>query len=268
MNQISPIICGASGRMGKELFKLATNEGIQIGGACTRSSSSMFGQEVAGIKVTNSIEEALRNAPKSDAKPVIIDFSSVDALIQHADEARKLGIPYLAAVSGLREEHWNHLKGVSTDIPVLVALNTSIGANLLAVLSGLAAQILKDADIEIIETHHNKKKDSPSGTAFLLADHIAKAREVELGQAGCFNRRESGARKTGEIGVFGLRGGNVIGNHTVNLFDADETIELTHRVGQRSVFAKGAITAAKFLAEQKPGLYNMLDVFKIKNLNA
>jgi 4-hydroxy-tetrahydrodipicolinate reductase len=136
----------------------------------------------------------------------------------------------------------------------------SVGAHLVAKLAGEAARTLEGADVEIVELHHKRKKDAPSGTALMMARAVAKAR----GQAETFRTVRSGdaPRVEGEIGVLGVRGGDVVGEHTVYLFVEGERVELTHRVSDRSIFAKGALRAARWLAQAGPGLHTMADVLK------
>lgn len=272
-NRLGIVICGASGRMGREILNLSLDDPkIQLIAACTRAASPNIGKDVAellgrhltGVHITNTFEGSI--TPKNGAKNVIIDFSAVDAILEHANLAARLGIPYMVGVTGLSDVHFKQLGAVARKIPVLIAPNTSIGANLLALLAGFAGQILKNADIEICETHHRFKKDSPSGAAMFIAKHIASERGVDFNESACFNRHEAGVRKEGQIGVFGLRGGNQVGTHSVHLFEQDEALELTHRVLNRRVFASGALLAADFLVDQAPGIYNMFDVLHIKTL--
>jgi len=245
MTKLPIVLLGASGRMGKEVAALIEGSADFV---LVSSPARDF-----------DLEQLAYSGPR----PVIIDFSSVEALGEHVCAAEALKMPIVVCVSGVDEKKREILRQASHTVPVLNAPNTSIGANLVAFLSGQAAQSLESADIEVGESHHRNKKDSPSGTAFFLAEHIAHARKVDPAQALIFNRHEAGVRKPGEIGVFGLRGGSDPGTHTVYLFDEDETIEITHRVQNRRVFASRALKAASFLSRQPAGLYSMLDVFKM-----
>jgi 4-hydroxy-tetrahydrodipicolinate reductase len=256
--------------MGKELLEIILDDAsIRLIGACTRQSSAWIGKDVGafvgrpdvGVRFANSIAGIV--GQEKATKTVLIDFSTPEALLEHLESAVHLGLPILVGTSGVQHRYQTALKRASSQVPVLVAPSTSIVANLVAMLSGIAAQVLKDADIEISEMHHRQKKDSPSGTAYFLADYIAKSRSATLSDVACFNRYEAGPRKPNEIGVFGMRGGSVAGTHTVHFLGEDETLEIVHRTNDRRTFAAGAITAARFLAEQPAGLYNMLDVFKM-----
>lgn len=263
--RLSVIICGATGRMGKELIALClASPDLRLIGACTRGTNARIGDDVGnGVKITNSLELALQKHDPSDLGPVIVDFALVDALNEHAKMAEKLKLPIVVGASGLGKEHHELLRQVSTNIPVLVAPSTSIVANLLGLLSAQAAKVLDGADVEICEIHHRFKKDSPSGTAYFLAREIAKARGVEFDEVACFNRNEAGPRKPSEIGIVGLRGGDAMGTHTVHFLLEGETFELTHRGSDRRIFAVGALKAARFLASQPAGLYGMYDVFNL-----
>jgi 4-hydroxy-tetrahydrodipicolinate reductase len=268
MSKLAIIICGATGRMGKELIALCNESpDLKLIGACTRGSNPLIGQDVGnGVRLTNSLDVALQGHDPKDSGPVIVDFSLAEGLAEHAAAAARLRLPIVVGASGLNEHHHALLKQVSAQIPVLVAPSTSIVANLLGLLSAQAARVLEDADVEICELHHRMKKDSPSGTAYFLAKEIAKARHVRFEDVACFNRHEAGPRKPGEIGIVGLRGGDAMGTHTVHFLADGESFELTHRGSSRRIFAQGALKAALFLAPARPGLYNMFDVFQLTGL--
>lgn len=251
MHKTEVIVCGARGRMGVDLLKII-NDGSEFHLTATATRQ-------------HPLAQAAETLPKG-LRPVVIDFSTADAVVEHARIAYAHGFPLLVGVSGIDEAKRAHLKEVSASIPVMIAANTSVVANLLAFLGAQSARFLSDADVEISEVHHRHKKDSPSGTAYFLGEQIAQARGSDLARLGCFDRHSRGPRKAGEIGIVGLRGGDVAGTHTIHLFNEGETLELTHRVTDRLIFAKGALKAAQFLASQTPGLYNMLDMFKMDAL--
>lgn len=251
MSKLPIILLGASGRMGKEVaLAISTSNDFVLVAACSRGTS--IRQAMAGYE--------------GDERPVIIDFSSPDALEEHVRDAESLSLPIAVCVSGVNETKREILKKASSVIPVLNAPNTSLAANLLAYLSAQAARILIESDIEICEAHHRHKKDSPSGLAHLVGEHIAKARNMDPATALCFNRHESGVRKPSEIGIFGLRGGSEVGTHTAYFFEEGESLEITHRAQNRTIFANGALQAARFLARQPAGLYSMFDLFKMDSL--
>lgn len=266
------IICGFTGKMGKSIAELTLKEpNIQITGACTHADALEIGQDIGpflgkkpmGVTIEPSLEEALQKALPS-AQTVVLDFTSPQVTATHVKNAIEFGVALLVGTTGLTEKERSALQDASHKIPVLVAANTSLGGNLLYVLSHLAARVLNQADVEISEVHHRAKKDSPSGTALYLGEAVAKGRGQELSEHLVLDRTNHGERQSNEIGIVGMRGGNVKGDHTVHFFGNNETLELKHHISDRTVFAEGALKAAWYLTEQKAGLYNMLDVLDIK----
>lgn len=192
---------------------------------------------------------------------VIIDFSVPVATFKILKYAKKNNIPTVIATTGFDEEQLNEIKELSKQIPIFKSSNMSLEINLMASLVQKIAEVLKESDIEIIETHHNKKIDSPSGTAILLADAINKVFEGEKEyNFERMNKREKRDKK--EIGFSAIRGGNIVGEHTVQFFSENETLEITHKSYSRQVFAEGALKAAKFIVNAKAGLYDMKDLVK------
>ena len=194
---------------------------------------------------------------------VAIDFSRPEATMAILDLCLRERKPLVIGTTGLGEPEMARLKNASRSIPVLYSRNMSLGVNLQIALVQAAARVLGDAfDPEIVETHHNLKVDAPSGTALMLAEAIEGARngESEL----VFGRHEKNKRRTkAEIGIHSLRGGNKAGEHAVYFLGTDEEIIITHRAGSKRVFADGAVKAAAFLLEQRPGFYTMKDVIRI-----
>lgn len=189
----------------------------------------------------------------------IIDFSVPTATFEILKYAKKNKIPVVIATTGFNEEELNEIESLSKEIPIFKSSNMSLDINLMANLAQKVAEILKESDIEIIETHHNKKIDSPSGTAILLADAINEAfngeKEYNFER---MSKREKRDKK--EIGFSSIRGGNIVGEHTVKFFSENETLEITHKSYSRQVFAEGALKAAKFIETQQVGLYDMKDL--------
>ena len=192
---------------------------------------------------------------------VLVDFSSPDALASSLDRAISAAVPLLIGTTGLTEQHDALIAEAAEIIPILKAPNTSVGVALLADLTERAARILGPDkwDIEIVETHHNKKADAPSGTALHLGDSVERGRgaasAVERGRDGTGLKRELGA-----IGYSAIRGGTVAGDHDVMFLGPDERLILSHRAESRAIFARGALTAARFLIGKPAGLYAMRDV--------
>jgi 4-hydroxy-tetrahydrodipicolinate reductase len=197
-----------------------------------------------------------------EGKPdVAVDFSAPAATLALARECAGLGVPLVIGTTGLPAEALAEIKDkLAARIPILVAANMSPGVNLLFRLAEAAARALPGYDVEIIETHHRRKKDAPSGTAKELAGRLLKA--LGRGEGALIYGREGmvGARTSEEIAIHAVRGGDVVGDHTVVFAAEGERIELTHRASSRDVFARGALRAARFLVAQKPGLYSMQDV--------
>ena len=203
--------------------------------------------------IYNKIEDIKENVD------VIIDFSVPVATFEILKYAKKNKIPTVIATTGFDENQLNEIKELSKEIPIFKSSNMSVEINLMATLVQKIAEVLKESDIEIIETHHNKKIDSPSGTAILLADAINKVFEGEKEyNFERMNKREKRDKK--EIGFSAIRGGNIVGEHTVKFFSENETLEITHKSYSRQVFAEGALKAAEFIATEKVGLYDMKDL--------
>lgn len=190
---------------------------------------------------------------------VIIDFSIPEATFNILEFAKKHKIPTVVATTGLTNEQITKLEELSKDFPIFRSSNMSYEINLMAKLVAELAQKLSDSDIEIIETHHNRKIDSPSGTALILADSINNSLNNEMHyEYDRHSKREKRDKK--EIGIHSIRGGNEVGKHSVIFFGNNESFEITHNVNSRAVFASGAIKAAKFIAPKENGLYNMNDM--------
>jgi len=199
----------------------------------------------------------------NDAGEVLVDFSAPDALRASLDRAVSAGIPLLIGTTGLIDEHDALIADAAGTIPILKAPNTSLGVALLADLTERAARVLgpEKWDIEIVEAHHNLKADAPSGTALQLGDAADRGRggrsEQERGRDGTGLMRQPGA-----IGYSAIRGGTVAGDHDVMFLGPEERLILSHRAESRAIFARGALTAARFLRGKPPGLYTMRDVIE------
>ena len=261
-------IAGAAGKMGHAILKLALQDNrIRVTGAFERPDSVFIGTDIgvlAGkptgkVEIVESVEAAIENAD------VLIDFTHPAAMEAHLKAVLKNKTGYVVGTTGLSEGHIAKLKAAGKKIPVVQSPNMSIGVNLLFKLSEMTAKALdEDYDIEIVEAHHRMKKDSPSGTALKLLEVVARARGRNIRKdAVCGREGETGARPRGQIGVLAMRGGDVVGEHTVFFLADGERVELTHKASSRDAFAQGAIKAAKFAAQKKNGFYNMLQVLGI-----
>ena len=196
-----------------------------------------------------------------ESPDVIIDFSVPDATINIVKYAVEKKIPIVVATTGFNEEQLNTLKEYSKNLPIFRAANMSYETNIMADLVSKLAVQLSDSDIEIVETHHNKKVDSPSGTALFLADSINAALNNEMTYE--YNRAAKKEKRTKkEIGIHSIRGGTVVGKHSVFFFGDNESFEISHTVDSRAVFAKGTLKAASFIISQPNGFYSMSDLIK------
>lgn len=217
---------------------------------------------VAGHELAGGVDQGGDVTALAGACEVLVDFSSPAALESTLDAAAAAGTPILVGTTGLEERHHWLIDEAAKTIPVLQTGNTSLGVNLLAYLVEEAAQRLgEDWDIEIVETHHRMKVDSPSGTALLLGEAAARGRGVTLASHSERGRDGiTGAREAGAIGFASLRGGSVAGDHTVHFLADNERLALAHLAEDRSIFAKGAIKAAAWLIGNAPGRYTMKEV--------
>ena len=253
-------VAGAAGKMGRSILSLAAKDkSFQLVAALEASKSPAIGQNLEGLIVTPDLG-ALKGAE------VLIDFTHPSSTQSHLEAALKYKISYVLGTTGLDAKIMAALQKASGQIPIVQSPNMSIGVNLLFRLAEMTAHALdENYDIEISETHHRMKKDAPSGTAMKLLEVVAKARKKNLQKDVVTGRSgETGARPCGEIGVLAMRGGDVVGDHTVFFLGDGERIELTHRASSREAFAKGALRAAKFVATRDHGLYNMQQVLGIE----
>ena len=190
---------------------------------------------------------------------VIIDFSIPEATFNILEFANRNNIPTVIATTGFNNDELNKIKEYSENFPIFRSANMSYEVNLMAKLVSELAQKLTDSDIEIVETHHNRKIDSPSGTALILADSINNALNNEMNYE--YNRHSKREKRTKkEIGIHSIRGGTEVGKHSVIFFGDNESFEITHNVTSRAVFANGAIKAAFYIVHKENGLYNMNDM--------
>lgn len=200
--------------------------------------------------------------PNSDEVDVVIDFSSPEGFRSSLAWCLVNGVPFVSGTTGLSKDDHRALEQAAAKIPVLLAANMSLGVALLRHLAEKSARSLgDDFDAEIMEIHHKRKKDSPSGTALALADSIDAGRGLSSKSHRCSSREGMvGARPDGELGVFGLRGGDVVGEHTVYFFGEGERLELTHRASDRGIFARGALRCARWIVGKSAGRYTIEDV--------
>jgi 4-hydroxy-tetrahydrodipicolinate reductase len=240
------ILHGAGGHMGREVCRLA-NEGYRD------SSLAATVDKMGGADMLSSVNDFSGDAD------VIIDFSHHTAAIEVAKYAKERGIALVMATTGHTDEELAAINDASKSVPVFMSANMSLGIALLAELAKKTAEVFPDADIEIIEKHHNRKLDAPSGTALMIA------RAIETVRRGCkfvYGRCGQQKREQGEIGIHAIRGGNIVGDHEVIVCTETQIITLKHEAQSRSLFAEGAMAAAAFICGKNAGFYDMNDIAK------
>ncbi|MBQ9431872.1 MAG: 4-hydroxy-tetrahydrodipicolinate reductase [Kiritimatiellae bacterium] len=253
-------ILGAAGRMGQFLLSTAAKtEGCEVVAAVERPDHPLLGAAVAVPGVPAGLTYSSQWPAGAE---VVIDFTFHSCVPNNLSNAAANGQGYVLGTTGLTPEEQEAVHAAAKAIPVIWAPNMSLGVNLLLELVRRSAEILgPEYDIEIVETHHRLKKDAPSGTAIGLAQAAASGRKVSLDDVACYGRQGIvGERPYGEIGIHALRGGSVVGDHTVHFIADEERIEITHKASSREVFAKGAIRGALWVGGKQPGIYTMRHV--------
>lgn len=260
-------VAGVSGRMGRALLEaVAADTDCVLCAALDRSGSPLVGQDPAaawggasGVRVSDQTAVAVQDAQ------VLIDFTRPEATFGYLDACVEAGVPLVLGTTGFDEAGKARIALASDRIPIVFAPNMSVGVNLLMKLAELAAQVLEDGyDIEIIEAHHRHKVDAPSGTALGLGQAVANATHRDLAACAVYGREGvTGERESRTIGFATVRGGDIVGDHTLLFAGIGERIELTHKASSRATFALGALRAAKWLQGRAPGLYDMRDVLNL-----
>lgn len=265
---LSIAIAGVSGRMGRALLEaVAADDNCVLGAALDRPASPLLGQDAGGVY------GAVLGVPVSDQVPaaltvsqVLIDFTRPEATFGYLESCAAAGVPLVIGTTGFDEDGKARIRDAARTIPVVFAPNMSVGVNLLMKLAELAAQVLQDGyDIEIIEAHHRHKVDAPSGTALGLGQAVARALDRDLAQCAVYGREGvTGERDPQTIGFATVRGGDIVGDHTLLFAGIGERVELIHKASSRATFAQGALRAAKWLQGRAPGLYDMRDVLGLQ----
>jgi len=265
MSELRVIVAGAGGRMGRTLVRLVAEiPGILLAGALEPEGSAQIGQDAGllaglpanGIAVSSDIGPLVRRA---DA---ILDFTMPAATVGFAAAAAETGIVHVIGTTGFSVSDEAAIEAASRCAVIVKSGNMSLGVNLLAaVVKRVAAALDDEFDVEILEMHHRQKVDAPSGTALLLGRAAAEGRGVDLaGRRIAARDGHTGARRPGQIGFASLRGGTVVGDHSVIFAGPGERLEFTHRAQDRGLFARGAVKAALWARGKPPGLYSMADV--------
>ncbi len=258
-------ITGACGRMGKMLVEsVHTNKATSLVGALDHPGSSLIGNDAGEIAGVGRIGVPVLGDLSSiiSRTEVIIDFSTPSATLANAQICADNGTPIVVGTTGFSDEEKQQLTELSSKIPMCIAANYSTGLNISLKLLELAAKAVdEDVDIEIVEAHHRHKVDAPSGTALAMGETIAKARNLDFKEFALFAREGiTGARRKDTIGFSTVRGGDVVGDHTVMFMADGERLEVTHKASNRMAFAHGAVRAAVWLVKKEPGVYDMQDV--------
>jgi 4-hydroxy-tetrahydrodipicolinate reductase len=259
------VVAGAAGRMGGRIIALArTAADLRVAGAFERPGHPAIGRdagELAGVGQLG-IPIAADPAPLLGPSRILVEFTAPEATVEHVGLAAARGGGAVVGTTGLGPAQVEEVRRLGGRIPILLSPNMSVGVNLAFRVLGLMARALgDDYDVEITEIHHRMKKDAPSGTAAKMAEVIAEALGRRIEETGVYGRHGLvGERTAREIGIHALRGGDVVGDHTVTFSTVGERLELTHRAHSRDTFALGALRAARFIATARPGLYSMHDV--------
>ena len=264
MNKIKVAIAGCSGRMGRTLLEnVLQSDDLVLHAALEHAASAQLGQDAGalignacGIKITDDVAAAVKGAD------VLIDFTRPEGTLHHLEVCKKLGVNMVIGTTGFNAQQKAQLGAAAQHIGIVFAPNMSVGVNLNFKLLEMAAKVLNHGyDIEIIEAHHRHKVDAPSGTALGMGEVIAKTLGRDLAQCAVYGRQGvTGERDPSTIGFATVRGGDIVGDHTVLFAGTGERIEITHKASSRATFALGALRAARFLQENPAGMYDMQDV--------
>ncbi len=260
---IQAVVTGVAGRMGGQILRmLRATEGFAVAAAVERpgfppgsDAGALAGIGPIGVPVGDDLARAL-GAAKAD---VVVDFTSFEASARHAEACAARGVALVIGSTGFTPEARERVQAAARQVPVVLSPNMSVGVNVMFELVRQAAKVLGDAyDVEIVEMHHKKKKDAPSGTAVRLAEVAAEALGLDPARELAYARHGMiGERPARQIGVQTLRGGDVVGEHTVYFAGEGERLEIVHRATSREQFARGAVRAARWVVGKRPGVYDM-----------
>jgi len=268
MDKIKIAIAGCSGRMGRALLEgVMQSSDLALHAALEHSSSPQLGRDAGelaggacGVTITADVAAALQGAD------VLIDFTRPEGTLHHLEICRQLGVNMVIGTTGFNAQQKAQLGAAAQHIGIVFAPNMSVGVNLCFKLLETASKVLSHGyDIEIIEAHHRHKVDAPSGTALGMGEVIAKTLGRDLAQCAVYGREGvTGERDPSTIGFATVRGGDIVGDHTVLFAGIGERIEITHKASSRATFALGALRAARFLQSNVAGMYDMQDVLELK----
>jgi 4-hydroxy-tetrahydrodipicolinate reductase len=252
---ITIILCGAAGRMGREIITAARAcDDIKIIAGIEASGNECIGKKISDIAIEDDITKVIQSAD------CVVDFTNHTATIETLKKIKRYKKPFVTGTTGFSEKEFKDINEVSKEFPLLWSPNMSMGVNYLYTLVKSTTTALLDYDVEIIETHHKAKKDAPSGTAKAIANIVKGVRpetKFTYGREGMI-----GERKRGEVCIHAVRGGDVAGEHRVLFFGEGEFLELRHYATSRRCFAVGALAAVRFIVDKPPGLYSIQDILK------
>jgi len=268
MNKIKIAIVGASGRMGRMLIEATLkDEGVQLVSAIDQPGTSAIGKDAGelvgmpcGVLVTTDVEAGIAKAD------CLIDFTRPEGTLDHLDVCQRHKVAMVIGTTGFDEESKQVIAEVAKQIPVVFAPNLSVGVNVVFKLLDTASRILAEGyDVEIVEAHHKLKIDAPSGTALRMGEVVAQALGRDLKQCAVYGREGvTGERDPSTIGFATVRGGDIVGDHTVMYCGTGERVEISHKAGSRMPYALGSLRAARFLAGKPSGLFDMQDVLGLR----
>jgi len=261
-------IAGASGRMGRMLIEaIRAADDCQLAGALDQASSpaiasdaSAFLGYASGVAITADLSAGIRPAE------VLIDFTRPEGTLKHLAVCRDLGVNLIIGTTGFTASQKAEIESAARDIAIVMAPNMSVGVNVTLKLLEMAAKALSTGyDIEVIEAHHRHKVDAPSGTALKMGEVLAEALGRSLDECAVYSREgETGPRDPSTIGFSAIRGGDIVGDHTVLFAGTGERIEITHKSSSRATYAEGSLRAVRYLAGRKSGLHDMFDVLGLR----
>ncbi|MBF0152714.1 MAG: 4-hydroxy-tetrahydrodipicolinate reductase [Magnetococcales bacterium] len=258
-------VAGAAGRMGRMLMQTVLDQpGLRLAAAWEKPGNPLVGKDVGELIGGPALGVVLGDAARAGfvAASVVIDFTTIPSTLEHLPLAVETRTPMVIGTTGFNTEARERIAQAATRVPIVLAPNYSVGVNLMFQVAAQVAKVLGDEfDIEIIEAHHRHKVDAPSGTAVRLGETIAEALGRSLNDVAVYGRQgHTGARDRQTIGFATVRGGDVVGDHTLLFAGEGERLEITHRASSRLTFARGAMRAALWVQGQAPGLYDMRDI--------
>ena len=270
MPDIKIAVMGCGGRMGRMVLRqIHQTPGAVLAGGIEQPGSAEIGKDLGQLIGIDPVDIAVADDPASviAGADAILDFTAPAATVGHAVLAAKTGTAHIIGTTGCSAEDQAAIRAAANDTVVVMAGNMSLGVNLLVrITQRIAAALGDDYDIEVVEMHHRHKVDAPSGTALMLGQAAASGRAIDHdGNAVRGRDGITGARQRGTIGYAALRGGNVVGEHSVIFAADDERIEISHKAGDRSIFARGAVRAALWSQDQAVGYYDMVDVLGLND---